>query len=125
MKPFSLNLRRIGILIGIGLLALVVIGFNARLEELNRLSDEAQTQRAAVTQAVQTQAALQTQAAYAASDAAVAEYARNNHMIQEGDIPGVPLGTGNEEVIATSTPLPSPTPLPNWQVWWNLFFEER
>lgn len=125
MSSFSVNWRQIWILVGIAALALIVIEFNARLKELNQLSDNAQSQRATATQAMQTQFALQTQVAYATSDAAVDEAARNSHMIQEGDIPGVPLGSGDGTVISTPTPLPAPTPMPNWQVWWNLFFEER
>ena len=105
------------------MLVLVVIEFNARIEELNRLMDEADTYRAQVTQALQTQVALQNQVAYATSDAAVEDFARqDNHMIQDGEIPVVPFGTGNGEVISTPTPTPTPTPMPNWQVWWSLFF---
>ncbi len=125
MDKFSVNWRRVGVFIGIAVLALIVIEFNARLEELNQLSEEADVYRAQATQAAQTRVALQTQVAYASSDAAVEEYAReDNHMIEEGDIPGVPYGTGNGEVISTPTPAPTFTPVPNWQVWWNLFFGE-
>ena len=125
MDKFSVNWRRVGTFVGIAVLALIVIEFNARLEELNQLTDEADVYRAQATQAAQTKVALQTQVAYATSEAAVEDYAReDNHMIEEGDIPGVPYGTGNGEVIATSTPAPVPAPVSNWQVWWNLFFGE-
>jgi cell division protein FtsB len=123
MENFSVNWRRVGLFIGLAFLVLVVFEFNARLQELNRLSGEAEIYRTQATQAVQTQLALEEQVAYATSDAAVEEYARNdNHMIQEGEIPVVPYGTGNNQSVPTPTPSPSPTPLPNWQVWWNLFF---
>lgn len=123
MDKFSINWRRVGAFIGIAILTLIVIEFNARLDELNQLTGEAEVYRAQATQAMQTKVALQTQVAYATSAAAVEDYAReDNHMIEPGDIPGVPYGTGNGEAISTPTPAPVPTPLSNWQVWWNLFF---
>jgi hypothetical protein len=126
MDKFSVNWRRIGVFVGIAVLILIVIEFNARLDELNRLSGEANTYRAQATQAMKTQNALGTQVAYASSDAAVEQYAREeNHMIQDGDIPGVPYGTEDGMVISTPTPVPTFTPMPNWQVWWDLFFGEK
>lgn len=125
MDKFSINWRRIGAFVGIAILVLIVIEFNARLEELNQLTEEADVYRAQATQTMQTQVALQTQVAYASSDAAVEKYAReDNHMVQEGDIPGVPIGDENSPPISTPTPAPTSTPMPNWRVWWNLFFGE-
>lgn len=123
MEKFKINWRRVGLFIGVLVLVLIVIEFNSRLQELNRLEEEAQLYRAQATQAMQTQIALKEQVAYATSDAAVDEYARNdNHMIQEGEIPVVPYGSGNNQAVTSPTPTPSSTPMPNWQVWWNLFF---
>ena len=65
MDKFSINWRRVGIFVGIAFLVLIVIEFNARLDELNQLSDEANVYRAQATQAMQTQIAMQTQVAYA------------------------------------------------------------
>ena len=125
MNGFPVSLRRIGVFVGIGILVLIVIEFNARLDELNQLTDESKVYRAQATQAVQTQIALQTQVAYATSEAAVDEYAREeNHMKQEGDIPGVSLGDNSNTVISTPTPVPTATPEPNVQVWWDLFFNK-
>lgn len=125
MDKSLINWRRVATFIGIALLTLAVIEFNNRLEDLNRLTDEANDYRARATQSVQTQAALQTQVAFATSDAAVDQYAREeNHMIQEGDIPGAPVGNSQNQIIPTPTPAPTSTPMPNWQVWWNLFFGE-
>ena len=125
MDKFFINWRRVGIFVGIAILVLIMIEFNARLEELNRLTDEANVYRAQATQTMQTQVALQTQVAYASSDAAVEKYAREDiHMVQEGDIPGVPIGDENSPPISTPMPTPTSTPMPNWRVWWNLFFGE-
>jgi hypothetical protein len=125
MDKFSINWRRVGIFAGIAILVLIVIEFNARLEELNRLTEEVQPYRAEATQAMLTKIALLTQVAYAGSDAAVEDFARNdNHMILDGEIPAVPYGYADGTVISTPTPVPTATPMPNWQVWWDLFFRK-
>ena len=81
--------------------------------------------RPQVTQAVQTQIALQTQVAYAGSTNAVEEWARiDGHYIQDGDLPVVPLGQPGAPPVEAATPTPVPTQMPNWEVWWNLFFGE-
>jgi len=126
MNAFSINWRRVGFLIGMGLLVLVVIDLNTRLEGLNNLETERNVFSGQATQAMQTQFALQTQVAYAQSDQAVEDYARGEgRMIQPGDIPAVPLGIQTSEPIITPTPSPVPTPQPNWQTWWDLFFDNR
>lgn len=119
------SIRRVAVMTGILMLVFVVLEFNRRLEEsdlLNRQHDLMQTQ---ATQAVQTQAALHTQVAYAGSDAAVEEWARvDGHYIQDGDLPVVPIGQPGAPPVEASTPVPAPTPMQNWEVWWALFFDE-
>jgi hypothetical protein len=125
MRDLPFNTRRVAIFTGIFILVLVLIELNSRLEELNRLSDQRDEVRTAATQVMQTQLALQTQVAYAGSTAAVEEWARTEgHYVQEGDQPVVPVGQPGSEPVIVSTPTPMPTPLPNWQVWWELFFSE-
>jgi len=123
MQSIPLNLRRVAVFAGIFALILLVIEFNARLEELNRLNDQRDEVRAQATQAMQTQIALQTQVAYSASDQAVEEWARTEgHYAQAGDQPVVPVGVPGSNPADTSLPTPLPTPKQNWQVWWELFF---
>lgn len=125
MANFPIQWRRVGLLIGVGILVLVILDLNGRIEGLNRLSEEAEAVRAQATQAMQTQMALLTQVAYANSNAAVEDYARaEGHMIQEGDIPVVPVGNTNVTPTPQVTPTPSPTPMSNWEIWWMLFFGE-
>ena len=122
--PFSF--RRIGIMAGIAILVLVVIDFNARLEEFNALTAEAELVRAQATQAMQTQMALQTLVAHANSDQAAEDFARGEgHLVQDGDIPVVPVGDGNGAPLSTATPIPTATPMQNWEIWWWLFFGQR
>ena len=125
MVNFPIQWRRIGVLIGIGILVLVIVDLNARIEGLNKLNGEAASVRIQATQAMQTQMALQTQVAYANSDQAVEDYARaEGHMIQDGDIPVMPVGDGKATPVPASTPTASATPMSNWEIWWMLFFGE-
>lgn len=123
MPTLPLNLRRAATFLGVFLLILVVIEFNTRLEELNRLNDQREEVRAVATQAIQTQMALKTQVAYAGSTAAVEEWARTEgHYVQEGDQPVIPVGQPGSAPVIVATPMPLPTPMQNWEVWWKLFF---
>ncbi len=125
MPNVPVNFRRIAVFAGIFVLILLVFEFNTRLEELNRLSNERKAVQNQATQAAQTQISLQTQVAFAASDQAVEEWARSEgHYVQEGDQPVVPLGQPGSTPVEMSTPAPTPTPMSNWQIWWNLFFGE-
>jgi cell division protein FtsB len=125
MNNLPISGRRVLVFAGILFLILIVIEFNSRLEELNRLNDQREQVRVAATQAMQTQLALQTQVAYASSTAAVEEWARTEgHYIQEGDQPVVPVPQPGSEPLVVNTPVPVPTPMKNWQVWWELFFSE-
>ncbi len=126
MQSLPFNVRRVATMIGIIALVFIVLEFNRRLEELNLLTKQHDLVLAQATQAVQTQIALQTQVAYAGSDAAVEEWARTDgHYIQEGDLPVVPLSQPGAAPVELSTPVPTPTPMTNFQIWWDLFFGEH
>ena len=125
MPNIPINLRRVAIFLGIFILILLVIEFNSRLEELNRLNDQRDEIRTMATQSIQTQMALQTQVAYAESTAAVDKWARTEgHYVQEGDHPVIPVGQPGSEPVIVNTPIPLPTPMQNWQIWWSLFFNK-
>ena len=125
MESWPINPRRVVVFAGILILVLMVIDFNARLEELNLLKKHARVLGAQATQAVQTQAALQTQVAYAGSDDVVQDWARSEgHYVQPEDQPVVPIGQPGTLPIQVTEPTPIPTPVANWQIWWNLFFGE-
>ncbi len=123
MKRWLINPGRILIFAGIFVLILMVVEFNARLEELNRLTEQRQNVREQATRVMQTQIILLTQVAYAGSDQAVEDWARNDgHYQNPGEQPVVPLGIPGSTPIEMATPTPAPAALPSWQVWWNLFF---
>jgi len=125
MPNIPINFRRVAIFLGIFILILVVIEFNSRLEELNRLNDQRDEVRAIATQAIQTQMELQTHVAYAGSTAAVDEWARTEgHYVMEGDQPVIPVVQPGSEPVIVPTPMPLPTLMQNWEVWWKLFFDK-
>jgi len=125
MSTVPVNVRRVLVIIGIVVLVFVVLEFNRRLEELKLLNNQADLVHVQATQAVKTQFALQTAVEYANSTAAVEEWARTDgHYIRDGDLPVVPVGVPGAAPIEISTPIPLPTPMQNWEVWFNLFFGE-
>jgi len=125
MPTVPINVRRVLVTIGIIALVFVVLEFNRRLEELSLLNKQTDIVRAQATQAIQTQIALQTALAYANSTAAVEEWARTDgHYVKDGDLPVVPVEAPGTAPIEISTPVPLPTPMQNWEVWWELFFGE-
>ncbi len=126
MPTLPFNMRRVAMMIGIITLAFVVLELNRRLEELKLLDKQHELVQAQATQAVQTQIALQTQVAYAGSDSAVDEWARTDgHYIKDGDLPVVPIAQPGAAPVEVSTPVAAPTPMSNWQIWWDLFFGEH
>ena len=126
MPTVPINVRRVLVTIGIIILVFVVLEFNRRLEELKLLSDQTELIRVQATQAVRTQFALQTDVAYANSTASVEEWARTDgHYIRDGDLPVVPVGAPGTAPIEISTPIPLPTPMQNWEVWYSLFFGDQ
>lgn len=123
--PLQINLRRVGVFVAIGILLVLVMDFNNRMEELNRLQNQAATVRAESTAVMATQAALQTKAAEAASVSAVEQYAREQmRLAQPGDILVIPL----PQPGSTPPPTPSLTPaysnLSNWDIWMLFLFGE-
>jgi len=123
MLNLPVNVRRVAVVIGIFVLVFVVLEFNRRLDELNTLSEQNQIMQLQATQAIQTQRILQTYVAYAGSTVAVEEWARTDgHYVQEGDIPVVPVAAPGSAPLDLKTPVPAPTPMQKWEVWWELFF---
>ena len=123
MSNIPLPVRRVAAIIGILVLVFIVLEFNRRVEQLKTLEGQHTLMQGQVTQAYQTQAALNTQAAYAGSNAAVEQWARvDGHYVKDGDLPVVPIGQPGAPPIEASTPVPTPTPMQNWEVWYQLFF---
>jgi cell division protein FtsB len=105
--PFAINFRRLGLLVVVGLVLVLVMNFNTRLDELGRIQNQVATVRVQATGIMSTQEALLTQVALATSPAAVATYARSEaHMGQPDDQVII------VKPVPGATPPPSPTPIP-------------
>ncbi len=125
MPQIPISFRRVATFAGVLVLILFLIEFNSRLEELNRLNNQRDQVRILATQAMQTQMALQTQVGYAGSTAAVDEWARTEgHYLKNGDHPVIPVEQPGSEPVIVNTPVPTPTPMQNWEIWWDLFFND-
>ncbi len=116
-------MRYVGLVVALVVLAYLVMEFNSRSAELNRLRVEQQIVATRLESRQQTKAALEAQIAYATSDAAVMEWAYQNHMVRQGDVAVVPV----QQVQVTPTPAPRPIITPvktsNFQVWLSLFID--
>jgi hypothetical protein len=117
--------RNLLIIIGIFLAILLLVDFNRRMEEYDRLTAQVNAVRAEATAVIQTQTALASQVAYASSNSAVEIWAYGNKMVRPGEHPVVVVPGMN------TTPTPEPTfqlpneSMSNWQIWWELFFGNR
>ncbi len=114
--------RNILIVIGLVVAVVLLVDFNHRMEELDRLSSQLNSVRAEATAIIATQNALAGQVAFATSDGAVEQWAYDNKMVRPGEHP-VSVVPG-----AAITPTPGLTSMapggeiPTWRIWWELFF---
>jgi len=126
MKRIPIDWRRVALIAGVLFLVVVIVDFNSRLEELDRLNRQAEITRAEATQVALTKVAYETLVANATSEQVVEGEARSNAgMILEGDHPVVVLGDEGEPTLENPEPTPIPTPKPNWQLWWDLYFGQE
>jgi hypothetical protein len=122
MKP---KWRNILILVGLFLAVILLVDFNRRMEELDRLAAHLKAVSAEGTAVIGTQTALAGQVAYATSDGAVREWAYGNNMVLPDEHPLVIVPGGNETPTPEPMFVPSVEQLPNWRIWWEIFFGDR
>ena len=110
--------RRIVTALGVVLLLVLVIDFNARMVHLMELRGEMEVEQVRLDQLAAEQESLRNAIEYAESDEAVAEWARSqNWMGQDEDIVIVPIPDGTyqpEEERQTTEPQEF---LNNWESW--------
>ena len=123
MNHLPIDWRRVALVAGLLFLVVVIVDFNSRLEELDRLNRQAEIVRAEATQVSLTKVAYETLVANANSDQIVEEDARSNGgMIREGDRLVVVMGDESAHPLDAPEPTPITTPKENWQLWWDLYF---
>ena len=104
--------------------ALLVMDFNSRLTEFQRLSKQRNTVSAQVTSLAQTQSSLETQIAYATSPGGVMQWAyEDGHWVRSGDKLVVPVSPGNSTLAPIPTTVVAAQPMTNWQLWLTLFVD--
>ncbi|MGQ9851255.1 MAG: septum formation initiator family protein [Aggregatilineaceae bacterium] len=116
------------LLLSIGLL--LVINFSGRIARGQQMEAERQRLQATIDVLEREKLELLRARDYAASDAAVEEWAhREAKMVRDGEVLVIPI-PGNLAVPTAAPPppvyLPTPVPepaIPNWHLWWNLFFD--
>ena len=114
--------RNILIILGLFLAVVLLIDFNRRMEELDSLTAKLNSVRAEGTAVMQTQDALVTQVAFATSDQAVEQWAYRNKMVRDGEHAVQLEASGNVTATPVSAPVTQAQALPNWRIWWELFF---
>ncbi len=117
--------RNILIVIGLFLAVVLLVDFNRRMEELDRLTAQLNAVRVEATAVIQTQTALAGQVAYATSDVAVEEWAYGNKMVRPGEHPVGVVPGANVTPTIEPTLLLQVEGLPNWRIWWELFFGDH
>ncbi len=109
----------------IGLVAglLIMLDFNRRQAEAQRLEADRNRLATEVAQLDYEHSVLETQVAYATTDAAVIQWAHEQGKLVQGDeVLVVPL-------VPTAAPTPQPPPpappprRANWTLWWDLFLD--
>jgi len=116
-------MRYVTLVISLVLLSYLVMEFNGRTAELNRLRAEREVVSARLESKQATKAALEDEIAFATSDAAAMKWAYENHMARTGDYVVVPV----QALQVTPTPAPRPvvaTPeVSNVERWLSLFID--
>lgn len=117
--PF--DIKKAGLVVAAVILFFLVLDLNNRLNELSRLSEQENKAQTVVAELQTTLDFLETQVAFANSEGAVEQWAYNEgHMARPGEkliIPLSPAGTTPQPVFEST---PSPTQVPNWQIWMAL-----
>jgi len=106
------------------LLAYLVMDFNSRTAELSNLTAEQKIVRQRLEERQETQKVIQMKIAYATSEAAVYEWAYENHLVRPGDIPVAPVQSVKSTSIPTAKAVATETPVSNLEKWLMLFFDQ-
>ncbi len=123
--PVRPPLTLLQLLVIIGLVAglLIMLDFNRRQAEAQRLEADRNHVGTQVAQLEYEHAALLTQVAYATTDSAVIDWAHEHGKLVQPDevliVPVVPTA----QATAAPPPVVAPPSPPAWRLWWGLFFD--
>lgn len=118
--------KRLIAIVIVVLLVFLMMGFNNRLINMNRLTKQENILQTRIAGLESTKIAVEERIAYATSEVALEEWAReSNHLIEPGDQAIVLIAP--DKIQATPTPMPTPeekTSLSNFETWKLLLFGE-
>jgi cell division protein FtsB len=125
MKNIRFDIRKFTIYIALVVIFFLLMGLSARFNELTKLSEQHRLMQTEVFALQITNNSIETQIGYATSELAVEEFAREKgYMVKPGEVLIVPLSPN----LLTPTPVAIPTllskPIPNWEIWYQLFFSD-
>ncbi|MFC1879256.1 hypothetical protein ACFLZW_05025 [Chloroflexota bacterium] len=116
-------MKYVALVIVLVVLVFLVVEFNSRTAELNRLITERDIIAIRLSNRLQEKSVLDQKYLYAKSDSAAEQYGYENKMGRTGDILVIPVAS----YVSTPTPQPSPvvvaTQETNWQRWLSLFID--
>jgi len=118
-----LTLLQIVVIIGIAAALLIMLDFNRRQAEAQRLEADRDHLATEVAQLGFDNDALETQVAYATTDAAVVQWAHEHGKLVQPDEVLVVAIVPTAGPTAAPPPLAAPPPPATWTLWWNLFFD--
>lgn len=114
-------MKYVALVISLAIMAYLVMEFNARTAELNRLRAEQELVARRLEERQATLSAYQAQISYATSEAAVLKWAYENHMARPGDVVVAPVEPGQATPTPAPTATPPPPPKSNFERWLALF----
>jgi cell division protein FtsB len=125
MNKSFIDIRRVAFYGIMLLLFLLLMSLSARVNELNQLTEQYQMMNTDVGALRATNAYLETEIAFAASDAAVDEYAREEGlMVKPGEVLMIPISPDNPTPEPEVKEVAAVEVVPNWRIWYQLFFAD-
>jgi cell division protein FtsB len=124
----SLSLPKIVAIVTIVLVAILTVDFGRKALDNYHIQRRVEWLREQVVAEQEEHEALQERLVYVSTDAYVEKIARERlKMVRPGDSAVVVIPRSVEQAPATvpvpATEVAEEEPEPNWQQWWNLFFE--
>lgn len=113
------------IIIGLIIAISLILDFTQRIQEAQRIADEAGVLQVEVDVLLAEQAALLEERDYVQSDEYVEAWAHNEgRYVRNGEVLVIPI-VPDDDNPARSTPVANipPPPLVSWEMWLALFFE--
>jgi cell division protein FtsB len=126
MKNLQIDFRKFTIYIALVVIFFLLMGLSARYNELTKLSEQNKLMQTEVIALQITNDHIESLISYATSEVAVEEYARDKgYMVKPGEVLIIPLSSSDMTPTPMVQPTVESTNLPNWKIWFELFFSDQ